>query len=308
MISVLMATYNGEKYLRAQLDSLFAQTIQDFRLYVSDDASADGTAAIVREYQARFPGRIAFSQRTCSGGTPWHNYFSLMTAHRDDYLMFCDQDDVWLPHKIAVTLEAMRRLEARWGADVPLLVHTDLALTDKDLNVTYPSYRRAMRSNFERTRLCHALIQNTFSGCSCMYNRALAELIRAEPEFCVMHDWWLMIVAAAFGHIGSSTEATALYRQHGGNTVGACDMGAWSYKLNRLRHPDEVRRAIDVTYDQARAFLKMYRDRLTEEQRRLIETYCRVPEMSKPQKLLTLLRLGTLKNTLTRRIGHFVFV
>ena len=231
-----------------------------------------------------------------------------MTAHRDDYLMFCDQDDVWLPHKIAVTLEAMRRLEARWGADVPLLVHTDLALTDKDLNVTYPSYRRAMRSNFERTRLCHALIQNTFAGCSCMYNRALAELIFAAPAYCVMHDWWLMLIASAFGHIGFSYKTTALYRQHGGNRIGACDMSTLSYKLDRLLHAREVRHAIDITYAQAREFLSMYHGRLTAEQIRLIETYCRIPTMSKLEKITTLLRLGTLKNTLTRRIGHFVFV
>lgn len=308
MIAILMATYNGEKYLREQLDSLFAQTVQDFHLYVSDDASTDSTVDIVRVYQARFPDRITLSQRTTNSGGAWQNYFGLMIACRDDYVMLCDQDDVWLPDKIAVTLDCMRTMEQRYGADTPLLVHTDLTLTDEKLRVTFPSYRRAMCSLFERTRLEHALIQNTFAGCSCMYNRALAELIYAAPAYCVMHDWWLMIVAAAFGHIGFSYQATALYRQHGTNRIGACDMSTLSYKLGRLLHPVAVKHAIDITYRQAREFLSMYHSRLLKRQLRLIQTYCRVPAISKPGKIITLLRLGTIKNTWTRRLGHFLFV
>jgi len=308
MISILMATFNGEEYIRAQLESLFAQTEQNFRLIISDDASTDSTISIIEEYQKRFPDRIVLTRRECNSGNAKHNYFDLMIEHKDDYIMLCDQDDVWLPQKITVTLKRMREMEQLYGVDLPLLVHTDLTLTNANLKVTYPSYREAMCSIFERTELKYALIQNTFAGCSCMYNRALADLLYAEPEYCVMHDWWLMLVAAAFGKIGYTYESTALYRQHKGNSIGARDMGALSYKLRRLLDHEAVRYAIDITYVQARNFLEMYRKRLSSSQIELIEAYCRIPQMSKFEKIRTLFCLGTLKNTLSRRVAHFLFV
>lgn len=308
MISVLMATWNGEKYLSKQLDSLFAQSIRDFHIYISDDCSTDSTCSIVEEYRQRYPGRIELIRRSQNSGSAKHNFFSLMTRCKDDYVMLCDQDDFWLPDKIAVTLDTIRRMEAQYGSRAPLLVHTDVTVTDQNLRVLHPSYRQIMSSKFARTSLNYALVQNTFPGCACMYNRALSELIMREPDYCVMHDWWLMLIAAAFGHIGFTFERTALYRQHGDNSIGARDMRTFSYKFQRLLRADKIRHAIDITYAQAKNFLDMYRSRLSAEQVSLIEAYCHIPTLSKWRRIQALLHLNTLKNTLARRIGHFLFV
>ena len=308
MITILMATYNGAKYLREQLDSLFSQTVQDFYLFISDDASTDSTISIISQYQQSYPNRINIFRRLRNSGSAKHNYLELMIDHKDDYVMLCDQDDVWFPHKIEHTLQLMEQMEHQYGKDTPLLVHTDLSLTDENLNIIHPSYQQAMCDNFERTSLNYALIQNTFPGCACMYNRALANLIVEKPLYCIMHDWWLMLVCAAFGHIGFSYEKTVLYRQHRNNSIGAQDMGTLSYKLNRLFHADEVRHAIDITYAQAYNFIQMYSSQLSPQQISLVQTYCKIPTMKKLQKLHTLLRLHVLKNTLTRKIGHFIFV
>lgn len=308
MIAILMATWNGEKYIRKQLGSLFAQSIGDFHIYVSDDCSTDDTCSIVEEYCHRYPGKIELICRSQNSGSAKHNFFSLMTQYKDDYVMLCDQDDFWLPNKIAVTLDTMRRMEAQYGKNMPLLVHTDVSVTDANLRILYPSYRQIMSSKFERTSLNYALVQNTFPGCAGMYNRALSELIMQEPDYCAMHDWWLLLVAAAFGHVGFTFEKTVLYRQHGDNSIGARDMRTISYKFQRLLRPSKIRHAIDSTYAQAENFLEMYRSRLSAEQISLIEDYCHIPSLPKWRRIQTLLRLNTLKNTLTRRIGHFLFV
>ena len=93
MISILMATYNGEKYICEQIDSLFAQTVQDFTLYVSDDKSADRTCEIIEHYTRRYPGRIVLCRRQSNSGGAQNNFLDLMTAHKDDYVMLCDQED-----------------------------------------------------------------------------------------------------------------------------------------------------------------------------------------------------------------------
>jgi hypothetical protein len=232
-----------------------------------------------------------------------------MSRVRDDYLMLCDQDDVWLPDKIEKTLARMRRLEEEHGKSLPLLVHTDLRVVDGELNVISPSFKRAMNANYNRTALRDQIIQNTLTGCTCLYNRALAQLLTPqEPEYMVMHDWWLILTASAFGQVGHLDEQTILYRQHGKNEIGAKNVKTLAYKLNRALHGGQVKEAIAVTYRQAESFLAYYGDRLTPAQRTLLEEYGRIPGKSKIGKWLTVLKLGTFKHGISRNIAYFLFI
>ncbi|MGN0838537.1 MAG: glycosyltransferase family 2 protein [Pyramidobacter sp.] len=308
MITILMAVWNGEKYLAAQLDSLFSQTVQDFCLYVSDDGSSDGTMDILEQYRCRHPDRMFVCRNATGRHGAMRNFFSLMTVRRDDYLMLCDQDDVWLPRKIELTLAKMRGMEQQYGKSVPLLVHTDLKIADRNLNVLCSSYRAALNANYSRTALKDALIQNIITGCAAMYNRALADLITEEPARARMHDWWLMLIAAAFGAIGHVDEPLILYRQHGNNSIGAEDMRTLSYKLRRLFNGGEVKKAIDITYPQAQSFLDIYRDRLSPQQTKLLEQYIEIPSLPKWKRVQRIYQLGTYKNSLARQIGHILFI
>jgi glycosyltransferase involved in cell wall biosynthesis len=308
MISILMAVWNGERYLGEQLNSLFSQTVQDFKLYVSDDGSSDRTLEILESYRKRYSDRLFVVRNSTGRHGAMENFFSLMTVRRDDYLMLCDQDDVWLPQKIEQTLAKMQKMEAKYGRNTPLLVHTDLKIVDQNLKVLSPSYCAAMEVNYGRTALQDALIQNIITGCTALYNRALADLIIQAPAQALMHDWWLMLIAAAFGVIGYVDEPLILYRQHGNNSIGAGDMRTFSYKLGRLIHSREVKKAIDITYPQARSFLEIYRSRLTPAQRELLEQYIEIPSLPKWKRIARIYRLGTVKNTLARQLGHILFI
>jgi glycosyltransferase involved in cell wall biosynthesis len=308
MISILMAVFNGEKYLAEQIESILCQTEQGFVLYICDDCSTDSTYSISLKYAERCPAKIVAERNNVNSGGAKYNFMRMMLRRKNDYVMLCDQDDVWLPDKIAITLEKMKESEAAYGAGTPILVHTDLCVTDAALNITAQSYRRLMNANFDRTKLKDLLIQNIVTGCTAMYNRALAELITAEPSYTVMHDWWLAILAAAFGRIAHSDAATMLYRQHEDNELGAWDARSIAYKLDRLRHIKEVRRAIYDTFSQAESFLALYGAGLSATQLQLIETYIGIPSMPKWRRWQTICRLGVLKHGIVRKIANFLYI
>ena len=236
MISILLASYNGEKYIAGQIDSLLNQTIQDFRLFICDDASTDDTYSMLSDYSNKNPGKIHVSRNRKNSGGAKHNFIEMMINHKDDYVMLCDQDDVWLPTKIEVTLAKMREMESEFGSETPLLVHSDLVVVSKKLETIFPSFKIAMNADYSKTELQNQIIQNTLTGCKVMYNKSLADLITEVPEYMVMHDWWLIIIASAFVVIGTINEPTILYRQHEDNDIGAKNVRSLNHILYELHH------------------------------------------------------------------------
>ena len=308
MISILMTTYNGEQFIKEQIDSLLDQTDQDFKLYISDDRSTDDTFSILSKYSEEYRDKIFIRQNEKNTGGAEHNFIKMMIEHKDDYLMLCDQDDVWLPDKIERTLLKMKEMEAELGADTPILVHTDLCVVDENLKIISPSFKAAMNANFNKTELRNLIIQNTLTGCTAMYNRALANLITDIPQYMVMHDWWLILIASAFGKIASIDEQTILYRQHSKNEIGAKDVRKLSYKLRRFFTYNDIKTALNITYLQAQSFYAMYKDKLSAEQKELITSYCDIPNHNKLVRAARSVRLGTLKNGFSRRIAQFIFI
>jgi len=308
VLAILLSAYNGEQFIADQIDSLLQQSFQDFHIYVSDDCSTDSTYEIIQDYCARYPEKISVTRNTSNSGGAKHNAIQLMIKHREDYLMLCDQDDVWLPNKIAITLAKLKEMEACYGVNVPLMVHTDLEVVDAQLLTIQSSFWAAMNCNSRKNKLHNLIIQNIITGCTVMYNRALAELIWAEPTFMVMHDWWLGLAAAAFGYIEPMEIQTIKYRQHAHNDIGAKDVRTLRYKFNRLMNYGDVKQAVNMTYRQAESFLKMYRERLNAEQIRLLVEYSGIPSHNKVMKWVTICRLGTFKNGVGRKIAQFLFI
>ena len=309
MISILMATYNGQDFVAEQIESILGQSCQNYTLHIHDDASIDSTFDIIVRFAHKFPKKIIATQSSINSGSAKYNFLDMMISNKNDYVMLSDQDDIWLLDKVERTLDRMKKMESEFGADTPLLVHTDLRVVSQDATcITSPSFRVAMNSDFSRTMLKHQIIQNTFTGCTVMYNRSLADLITKKPDFYVMHDWWLMLLASAFGKIAYLDSQTVLYRQHGKNVVGAYDVRRLTYKVNKLWRYNEITKALAETYAQAQSLLDVYRDKLDDEQIELLETYCLLPKMSKFERWRTICRLGTHKNGLARRIAHFIFI
>ena len=108
MIDILMATYNGEKFLRPQLDSILQQSNQDWQLVIRDDCSTDRTVEVIKEYQLLRPEQIRLIQAEQPSGSAQNNFFQLLQYSSAEYTMFADQDDVWLPQKIQLTLDKMQ--------------------------------------------------------------------------------------------------------------------------------------------------------------------------------------------------------
>lgn len=308
MISILLAAYNGEKYIGKQIESLLAQTVQDFKLYICDDGSTDRTLSIITEYAGQYPKKIFVAQNKVNSGGAKYNFIQMMIRHKDDYVMLCDQDDVWLQNKIEKTLAKMNSMEALYGDSMPLLVFTDLKVVDSRLKIISDSYQKTMAADFSKTSLHHIMVQNILAGCTAMYNKALADIIRNSPDYMVMHDWWLILLASAFGQIGVVDEQTILYRQHETNDTGVKKARSLKHIAYEVSHYSKMAAAINQTYMQADSLLKMYRDRLSEGQIKLLISYSSIPGQMRIRRLKTLFQCRTFKNGLTRKIAQIMIV
>lgn len=305
-LTILLATYNGAQHLPAQLDSLLAQTCADWRLMARDDCSTDATPAILADYQARFPDRISIVPGDGRNLGPCGNFAALMAAAASDYFMFCDQDDVWLPEKIERTLAAMRELEGSHGSGKPLLVHTDLAVTDERLTVVEPSLWRYQHTDpAHSTRLNRLLVQNYATGCTMLFNRAARDLALPIPTAAMMHDWWLALVTAAFGQVGFVDTPLVLYRQHGLNDIGAQGFTPADV-VRRFTRFGEARAIIRQVLAQGAAFHDRYREQLSPAQREMLSVYARLGECNGLLRRWYLLKYRFFYTGLLRNLGRLV--
>ena len=218
MLSVALCTYNGERFIGEQLQSLSMQTFLPDELVVADDGSDDRTLEIVSDFAETAPFAVNIIRNKEPKGVQ-QNFSVASAAAQGDYVAFCDQDDVWLPDKLSKSMTAIKQLEHLWPQQ-PLLVHGDLLVTDEQLRPKYRSFMSAQGLSPE-AGLDVLLVQNFVTGCTVMVNRKLLDMALPFPKYIVMHDWWLALVAAACGHIGFLHEATIYYRQHSHNSVGA---------------------------------------------------------------------------------------
>ena len=199
-VDILLATYNGAAFVEAQLDSILAQTHKNWRLVIRDDGSTDKTPEIVEAFRARHPEKVIVLEDEAGNLGLVQNYSRLMEHAGAGYVAFCDQDGVWKPLKLELSLQKMCDMEADHGADKPLLVFTDLTVVDEDLQPIHGSFWRHEGLRPDRCNsLNRLLLQNVVTGCTALMNRPLVERSVPLPAEAVVHDWWVALVAAAFG-------------------------------------------------------------------------------------------------------------
>lgn len=214
-VLILMATLNGAAYLRAQLESLAAQTHRNWALWVSDDGSTDDTRALLAGFARQHPVHLVEGPRTGSAAANFLHLICHPDLPTDRPVALCDQDDVWLPGKLAAGLGAL----AQAGATGPALYGAESHLVAEDLRPLSTSSAPGARPGFG-----NALVQNLFSGhTSILDPEALALVRRAGPQPGVpFHDWWIyQLISGAGGHLHLDPRPMALYRQHGANALGA---------------------------------------------------------------------------------------
>lgn len=220
-LAILMATYNGAKYVRQQLDSLLAQTCQNFAIFISDDGSSDETLKIVEQYANQYPKKIFILTDPVLHKGAAGRFFWLLEQTDASYYMFCDQDDVWLPDKIERTSAKMYETE-KSHPDIPIVVHTDLQVVDSNLKVIRPSLWKMMKLRPDLLSQANYIgINNGVTGCTMMINdRAKVQSLPLPPD-APMHDYWIAYIVSKNGLVAYLSQTTILYRQHGSNTLGA---------------------------------------------------------------------------------------
>jgi glycosyltransferase involved in cell wall biosynthesis len=210
-VTVLLSTYNGSKFLQQQLNSLYEQTYPNIRILVRDDGSSDSTRNILENEQSS--GRIDILMGHKNLG-PAMSFFELLhnaALTETEYVAFCDQDDVWLPHKIERAVSALLVV----ADNRPALFCSRLEVVDEQLN------HIGFTDTPRKVGFGNALVENIATGCTIVLNREAVELVCNHlPSKVLMHDWWCYVVLSCFGEVIFDNNAYIKYRQHGNNTIG----------------------------------------------------------------------------------------
>lgn len=268
---IVLSAYNAEAYLAEQIESIRAQTHEDWTLSIRDDGSTDATGAVARNF-ARKDARITVVEGENLGAARSFGRLLGQLPEGTRYVFCSDADDVWLPEKVRYSLEGM--LSEEDGAE-PLLVHTDLVVTDRNLDVIHPSFWSFADIDPTRTDLGRLLVANVATGPTFLFNRPLLERVvgnwaESIPDRAAYQDWWISLVAGAFGRLVALPEATVLYRRHDSNATGdfgeAGGQGPVLKRFRSRRRTREIRAAVDAVVRQATAFLERYGEELPEKQ------------------------------------------
>lgn len=297
-VTILMSTYNGEQFLEEQIESIRQQTYTDWQLLIRDDGSKDRTREIIQDFCQK-DNRIHFvNPDSVENLGVIKSFFHLLKHQMSDVYFFSDQDDVWLPEKVEMQLEEA----IKYDDNQPLLVYTDLKVVDQELNVVHESMIRT-QSDHANTELLQEITENTVTGGVSMINQALADLWTGQEEYdLLMHDWYLALLAAAFGHLVYIDRPSELYRQHSNNVLGA--------RTLRKRMQNWIRpyilfakywKLIQDSQEQAKNLLALP---LTTQNKEMIENFVTIMEVPLTERYKRLRKYGFRKN---RTFHTFVF-
>jgi glycosyltransferase involved in cell wall biosynthesis len=230
LISIAMATYNGEKYLRLQLDSIISQTHQNFEVIICDDCSTDDTTAILREYAKR-DKRIKIFCNTENLGLV-KNFEKALSFCSGEYIALADQDDIWLPEKLEVLLSKI-------GInDLICSSYTIIDENDQKIDIPISTWRK-WRMKLSASKVPHfsfdtILYHGFVTGCTSLFKASLLKHALPIPKEVFYHDWWLSTLALKYGHIVYLSTPLILYRQHTNNHTGIRDWSKQDYASIQL--------------------------------------------------------------------------
>lgn len=210
-VIVLLSTYNGEKYLSQQIDSLLSQKGVAVHILVRDDGSNDSTLSILEKYSSENTNFEYYEGKNCG---PAKSFLDLIQhAGEADYYALCDQDDVWDDDKLLIAVEKL----ASFDSEKPALYYSNLRIVDENLKF----FRLSHTSELFNPNRYSALTENLCTGCTAVFNYRAKEMISDKlPDYCTMHDTWIYMVCKLLGNTYYDSEAHISYRQHGNNVVG----------------------------------------------------------------------------------------
>lgn len=268
-----MSTYNGEEYLREQIDSILSQDCEEkmgvtLKLLIRDDGSKDGTQEILKSYAEKYPEKVSWYQGENVGVIK--SFFNLIEKSDEnaEFYAFSDQDDYWHKEKLSAGIEKIKNMSQKYQQEkdkyigfsekngvyskVPLLYCCSPLLVDENLKeIDNEMTRKSKIPSFE-----NAVVENIVTGCTIVMNKTLRDMAKEQPpKFTVMHDWWFYLLASCYGKIYFDEKQFISYRQHGTNTVGYNTSKVKEFK-DRVKRFKGNRRNIT---NQLADFLRIYR-------------------------------------------------
>ncbi len=230
-IDILLATYNGEKYLKEQIDSLLNQTYNNIQIIISDDCSTDKTREILKEYEKNENIKIFYQEENLGYVK---NFEFLLKQVENNLYMLCDQDDVWKKEKIEKTVEKLEKENLD-------LVFGDLEVVDEKLNTIHKSYNKYMHMENKIKKYINdyklQYLYNCMTGCTILSKKKFLTKILPLPinSKYMIHDYWIGLIVSLNGKIGYLETPYILYRQHGKNQVGTKKASKTCKKIEEIR-------------------------------------------------------------------------
>lgn len=210
-VDILLSTYNGEKFLQEQIESIFKQNFKNWHLLIRDDGSNDSTVSILSKYKDIYPSKITIIKDLEGNLGPAFSFFKLLKVSNASYVAFCDQDDIWGEDKLTVgikkLLECPENLPAAYSSRVECIddCGNELGASNLPKNICFEN----------------AVVENILYGCTLILNKSAINILRAaRPSRVLMHDWWIYLVISAFGVVLFDKNPSIRYRLHSGNTIG----------------------------------------------------------------------------------------
>ena len=324
MIEILLATYNGERFLPEQIESITSQSFKDYYILASDDNSSDCTFEILRSYESVLGEKIKVVQSNTHSAK--ENFYNLLDMADAEYIALCDQDDFWESDKLEKSLKAIQRLEKRYGKEMPILVHSDLEIVDENLNsqnkkmseltgiseaIKYAKkeskylYTISTEKSFSRY-----LVENNITGNTVIINKALLDIYK-RPEVSFMHDWWLGLIAFTFGKVGYLNECLVKYRQHESNELGANN--PLELRNIKRRNKQRIRENYDCMFAQVEEFLRLYKDELGKSRsadtyfaRKYLNAFANMKSKNRVSKIRDILKYSFFKSSKILTIGEML--
>lgn len=246
-VQILLATYNGEKYLTEQLDSLITQTYTNWECLISDDCSTDKTLEIIEKY-CHTDSRFKLVSKGIKHSSLNENFLDLMQHSTAEYVLFCDQDDFWLDNKVETLVGRMVVVDNA-NENVPICVFSDSIIVDSKLSVLVESFQSTLKNDARHVDVIDVLGSNVVQGCSSIINRKLVDVVVSEGNFDYfnVYDWLIGAIASSNGVLVYIPDRLLLYRQHEFQVCGTKKESVFHYIFRLFQNALSDREQAKVT-------------------------------------------------------------
>ena len=289
-IDILMATYNGEKYLVEQLDSIINQTYRNWNLLIRDDNSTDKTLEIIQNYHKK-DKRIKILKDNKGNLGIVRNFEELLKSSESEFIMFSDQDDIWVENKLDMYLKMIEKIKNKG-----FMIHSDAILFDKNKS-------NILKETFISKKAINRGLENVFfnyfvQGATILISKEIKNFILPFPKEVYLHDRYIHLISELFFERIFVNEALIYYRQHGDNQIGA--KNTIRELLSKKYFDERDRQLIKVIYNK-------YGSLLADDKKKLIEEYFKITDIRKSRFIrFFMLKKAKIDISLKKQISFLV--